>query len=91
MFHQIHMLPRVAYLLCQLAETALQLDNPSRAARLLGIYDNIARTAGAWNHVQADPIKTTLRERLGEDRFNALFEEGQGMPYAEGITFALSG
>jgi predicted ATPase/DNA-binding CsgD family transcriptional regulator len=76
-----------------LAGIALALNQPERAARLLGAVD-VAREAAGYSRImhglQTDRITAETRERLGEPAFGAALDEGRRLDWPDTVADALS-
>ena len=70
-----------------LAAAALRTKAAERAAALLGAADSIR---GAVDHssLDAPAVRTAAREQLGPADFDAAYQRGLGLPYAEALVFA---
>jgi DNA-binding CsgD family transcriptional regulator len=82
-------------LLAGLAGVALAVDQPERAARLLGAVAEACDTSGIAriaHALQADRITLAVRSRLGETPFARAFAAGRQLPLAEALAdgFALT-
>jgi DNA-binding CsgD family transcriptional regulator len=81
--------------LAGLAGVALALDQPERAARLLGAVATARDTSGVAriaHALQADRITRAVCSRLGETSFATAFAAGRQLPLAEALAdgFALT-
>lgn len=79
--------------LAGLAGVALSLEQPERAARLLGAVAVAREAAGVGriaHALHADRITAAVRSRLGETSFAAAFAAGHSMPLAEAVADGLA-
>jgi predicted ATPase/DNA-binding CsgD family transcriptional regulator len=76
-----------------LAWLAADEGDPERAARLLGALREIWHSVGGppFGYLAEHPerCETAIRDRLGGPRYNALFQEGCGLSFAETTAYAL--
>ena len=75
------------------AAAAVALKRPARAARLLGAAAGLRETAGvSLQHFEREMHARTVdavREKLGDDRFDALWAEGRAMTLDAAVEHAL--
>ncbi|MFL5759950.1 MAG: ATP-binding protein [Thermomicrobiales bacterium] len=75
-----------------LAGVALALDQPERAARLLGAVEAARQSSGVGRIQEAASVKAISRatqDRLGQEVFDTKVSEGSGMTYEEAVDDAL--
>lgn len=76
-----------------LAWTAVACGDFERAARLLGAAEILARStvrlAHAITGVLGDKMRNQVREALGENAFQQIFDSGAALPLDEAIDYAL--
>ncbi|HZA45807.1 MAG TPA: helix-turn-helix domain-containing protein [Rubrobacter sp.] len=84
-----------AYCIQGLAATARARDEPRRAARMLGSANALLENTGAPIRATADRglyqrTASGARERLGEQAWIAVWDEGQAMTFDEAVAYALA-
>jgi predicted ATPase/DNA-binding SARP family transcriptional activator len=80
-----------------MAIVAAEQGREEEAARLLGAAHRLRDVLGppprpqptTWQHDRAERARTSVRERLGEQRFAAAWAEGEAMSVGEACAYAL--
>jgi predicted ATPase len=79
--------PAAAVAVEGLAAAELRMTGAERAAALLGAADSIR---GAVDHSSLDApgVRSAAENQLGDAAFDAAYQRGLGLPYAEALSFA---
>ena len=79
--------------LAKLAGLEVSKGNPTRAAQIFGISDNILHMLGVTrqpaDQIEIDRYISMVREKLNEREFQAAWSKGKAMSYEQAVAYAL--